>query len=124
MEGELGKYDEDVLRMKEYYSLLEIRHWMFIKGLKEDCGRDYNIILFFYSNEEEECSDCEMQGYLLGYINQKYDNVFIYSFDKNIQNSALGLLKDKYNVNGLTLVINDRVSYGFMEKEEIEDKLY
>src|SRR3989344_2588430 len=74
-------------------------------------------------NEEDECVDCEMQGYLLGYIKQKYDNVFIYSFDINIDNNALELLKKRYNVNTLTLVINDEINYGFIEKEEIENKI-
>ena len=123
LEDKLGKYDEDVLRMKEYYSLLEIRHMLLVEKLKNYCDYDYDIILFFYSNEEDECVDCEMQGYLLGYIKQKYDNVFIYSFDINIDNNALELLKKRYNVNTLTLVINDEINYGFIEKEEIENKI-
>lgn len=123
MEEQVGKNDPEVLRMKEYYSLLEIKHWMFMKQLKEECGRDYNFILYFYSNDEKECPDCQMQGYLLDYINQKFDNVFIYSFDTNIQNSALGLLKEKYKVNGMTVVINDQVNYGLIDKEQIESIL-
>src|SRR3989344_5811063 len=54
---------------------------------------------------------------------EKLKNYCDYDYDINIDNNALELLKKRYNVNTLTLVINDEINYGFIEKEEIENKI-
>lgn len=121
MEEQLGKNNQQVLELKEYYSLLEIRHWLFIKKSMQECNDHGNLILYFYSNKGD-CNKCEDQGYVLNYIHEKYPNTHIYSFDSNLDNSALQTLKKTYEINETlpSMIINDKVYTGFKDREEIE----
>jgi len=121
METELGKQNPEVLELKDYYSLLEIRHWLFTKKIKEECHENKTIILFFYSNLGD-CDDCDQQGFILTYLRKKYPQTVVYAFDINIQNSALNTVKQMYDIKTTpTLIIDDKVYPKFMKKEEIEE---
>ncbi len=121
MENNLGVNHEGVLRLKEYYSLLELRQWMFLKKTNEICERNNTLILYFYSNIGD-CDTCEEQGYVLTYIRRKYPNTRIYTFDINIDNIALNTIKELYIKDDElpVLIINDKVYYGFKDREQIE----
>lgn len=120
MEETYGKNSKDVEKLKEYYSLLELRHWLFLEQIKNKCEEnDIISILYFYSNLGD-CGKCDAQGYVLTFLKEKYPNLKIYSFDINIENPALDLIKDSYNVKETpTLVINGEKYYGFMNSEEL-----
>jgi hypothetical protein len=124
MESEMGQDNRQVLGLKEYYHLLEIRHWLFLKKAKEECNRDYNLILYFYSNKGD-CPKCQDQGNVLTYLHRKYPRLNIYSFDVNIDNPALKTIKSLYDIKGTPpiLVINDQTYSGFMTSVEIEAHL-
>lgn len=122
MENSLGKNNQQVLDLKEYYSLLEIRHWLFLKNAIQECNINTNIILYFYSNKGN-CDKCENQGYVLSYIHEKYNNTKIYSFDYNIDNSAITTLKKTYNLTAElpVMIINEETYYGFKDRTDIEN---
>lgn len=124
MESEMGQDNQQVLGLKEYYHLLEIRHWLFLKTTKEECDDDYNLILYFYSNQGD-CPKCKDEGNVLTYLHKKYPNLNIYSFDVNIDNPALRTIKDVNNVGTElpVLVINDEPLTGFKTSVEIEEFL-
>lgn len=125
MEEELGKDDARVLQLKEYYSLLEIRHWLFLTKAKQECEfGDYGVVLFFYSNAGD-CPDCDEQGLVLSYVHKKYPIFNIYSFDVNIANPAVATIKQLYNVTGTpTLVIEGKSVTGFQSREAVVDMLF
>ncbi|MFC1728404.1 hypothetical protein ACFLZ7_03000 [Nanoarchaeota archaeon] len=121
MEDRLGKNNQQVLDLKEYYSLLELRHWLFLKKALNDCNIGGNLILYFYSNKGD-CSSCEDQGYVLSYIHNKYPETYIYSFDFNLDSSALKTLKATHNITTTpALVINEETYSGFMDRGDIEE---
>lgn len=125
MERELGKKNEDVLRLKEYYSLLELKHWLLQKKEIEKCNSSRNIILYFYSNLED-CDACEEQGFILDYLREKREGLSIYSFDTNINNLAINTLKRLYkieNEKAPIVIVNDNYVKGFRSKNEIESVL-
>jgi len=123
MESKLGKKNKDVIKLKEYYSLLEIRHWLLMKRANEECNASYDLILYFYSNQGD-CDDCEQQGYVLSTIHKKYPAVNIYSFDFNIDDPAVGAMKSIYGITSApNLVINGKTEEGFRDKEFIETEL-
>ncbi len=123
MESKLGKKDEAVLNLKEYYHLLEMRHWMLLKKAKKECGFDYDLIMYFYSNRKD-CGKCHEQGYALSYLHDKHNNINVYSFDFHIENPALESLKFLYNVTMVpTLIINGEKYEGFRKAGEIESLL-
>ena len=123
LETDLGKNNKKVLELVEYYSLLEARHWLFLKDVSKKCGKNLNLILFFYSNDDNKCSDCSVQGYVLTNLRKKYpeENIYVYSFNVDLSNRVVNTLMNLYNVKkGPSLVINDKLYQGFKDRAEIE----
>ena len=123
MENKLGETDKDVLRLKEYYSLLELRRWLFLKKQNKECGIGNDYILYFYSNLGN-CKECKEQGFVLNFLHKKHPELSIYSFDINIDNIALRTIKELYKVSKApSLVINEKEYDGFKKSSEIESIL-
>ncbi len=123
MENNLGEIDERVQTLKGYYSLLEMRHWIFIKKTIHQCNNSFVPILYFYSNKGD-CPTCEEQGFVLNYIRKKYSTTRVYSFDININNSALTTLRGIYDVTKApAIIINDQKHHGFMDRDAVEQSL-
>jgi hypothetical protein len=122
MESQRGDKDPDVLHLKNTYSLLELRHWLFTIRTNQDCKINQVPILYFYSNEGD-CPKCKEQGYTLTYLRKKYPDLRIYSFDIRTQNPALNTIKRIHSVNETpTLILPDRVS-GFITTDDLEPLL-
>lgn len=121
-EENLGKNSADLLRLKTYYTLLQIKDYLLMKKISLKCGTKPVFILYFYS---ADCSACEQQGYVLTYLREQYPNLRIYSFDYNLDNPALHTLISLYRVkNSLpALVINDKVTNGFIDKDKLTSTL-
>lgn len=120
LENIYGEDDETVLSLKEQYSLLEVRHWLYTQKTNRQCGTNYTPILYFYSNQGD-CDRCEQQGYVLTYLRKKYDNLRVYSFDINMNNAAVDTIKDIYDVDTApTLIVGSRVYREFKTRNEME----
>jgi len=119
MESQLGVDNKGVVSLKEYYHLLEIRHFLFMKKALQECKKKYGLVLYFYSNAGD-CSDCKEQGYVLSYVNKKYPVFGTYSFDINIDNPAIRTLKRYYNITAVpSIVVNDRTYTGFQARDDL-----
>ncbi|MBR9676823.1 hypothetical protein GOV04_01665 [Candidatus Woesearchaeota archaeon] len=124
MENSLGPNNEDVLQLKEYYSLLELRHWLLFKKVNAECKQNKKLILYFYSNAGD-CERCEEQGYLLSYFHKKYPELLIYSFDINLNNIALRTLKSQLEVTSApTVIVNENKIEGFADKLTLEKQFH
>lgn len=125
LEGMIGKEDEYVLRLKKYYMLLEVRQWLFERKVQEQCHIPKDLILYFYSNDEEKCPQCQEQGFILTYLRRKYpDSVSVYSFDVESDSVALTALKRRYSVESTpSIVVDDRMLQGFRTTDEVEGML-
>jgi hypothetical protein len=126
MEGQLGKDNSGVTKLKKYYSLLEIKHYLSMEKRREECNMSYSMILFFYSNSKDKIAESEKQGYVLDSIRQKYnvENVKIYALDKDLDLYIIGELARFYNVSEPpAVVINNRTLTGFRSKDEIDGLL-
>ncbi len=123
LENQLGKTDERIIALKRPYSLLLIQHYLLIKSRVERCGEKYTLVLFFYSNKPENIEAGERQGYILGYLANKYgyDNVKVYSLDGDLDVGAIDVLEERYGIKVYpTTVINDKVFVGFHDRDELE----
>ena len=119
MESKLGQDDEDVLRLKSYYFLIEIRHWLLIKTMEKQCGVHEDVILFFYDTDKR-CPDCKDQGVILSNIRLNREKLKVYSFYVGSTDVATGTLKNKYGIsNTPTVIINDQTYSGLISKEKI-----
>jgi len=123
LESLLGEDNENVKRLKEQYSLLEVRHWLYIRKTNTECGTNNTAILYFYSNEGD-CPKCEEQGYVLTYLRKKHPNLRVYSFDVNLDNAAINTIKNIYEVKAAPTVIIGAIVYPqFMTRTAMEESL-
>lgn len=126
-----GSKDEEVISLKKYYSLLQIKDFILMQKIKERCGSPSSqqlsesaiSIMYFYSNLEEKCEDCEKEGFVLTKLRQDYPELRVYSFDYNLDLSALKTLINIYNIEDKqpAILINEKVYYGFKSIEEIKE---
>lgn len=123
LEDQLGKHDVRVIELKKYYSLLQIRHWLFMQQRKQKCAEGYSLILFFYSNKPDYIRLSEKQGYVLDYLRNEYglEKVKVYSLDYDLELGVIQSLIKSYNITAIpSLVIDGSLYSGFHGKEELE----
>lgn len=121
MEDNLGSENTQVLSLKKYYSLLQIKDSLLVKQVTEKCGTKPITIIYFYSNKGD-CNECKREGYVLTKLREEYPELRIYSFDYNLDLSAVKTLKSIYGVKNTlpALVIWDENYYGFKSADDIE----
>lgn len=119
-ESNIGVDNTEVISLKKYYSLLEIKDYLLMKKITERCGEKSIFILYFYKNDN--CEECTRQGYVLTSLREKYPNLRVYSFDYKLDNPAIKAMISIYKVpdNLPAIVINGKVYSGFKTVEEIE----
>lgn len=117
-EGTFNKNNSDLLRLKTYYTLLQIKDYLLMKKISDKCNTKPVFILYFYSMN---CPACEQQGYVLTYLRETYPDLRVYSFDYNLDNPALRTLISLYKVNNGTpaMVIADKLYSGFSDKDKL-----
>ncbi len=118
-ENNIGTDNTDVISLKKYYSLLEIKDYLLMKQITQRCGQKSVFILYFYKNDN--CNDCTKQGYVLTSLRETYPNLRVYSFDYNLGISAIDAMKSIYKVpdNLPALVINGKVYSGLQTVDDI-----
>jgi len=120
-----GSNDTEVLNLKKYYSLLQIKDFLLMQKIKERCGSNATngglSIMYFYSNKGD-CDDCQKEGFVLTRLRQDYPELRVYSFDYNLDLSAVQTLITVYNIEKKlpAILINDKVYYGFESIDDIK----
>ncbi len=123
-ESNLGDQDE-VRNLKKYYSLLEIKDFLLMEKITERCGTEIYSILYFYTTADN-CAECVREGFVLTELRNKYPDLRVYSFDYNLDLSALNALITIYKIDDTklpALVIGDEMVTGYKNIEEIEAML-
>lgn len=125
-EGNRGSDDPEVLNLKKYYSLLQIKDFLLMQKIKDRCGSSPEssglFIMYFYSNEGD-CPDCQKEGFVLTKLRQDYPELRVYAFDYNLDLSALETLISIYNIEKEmpVLLINEKAYYGFKSVDDIKE---
>lgn len=121
MESQLGSNDTQVTRLKQQYSLLEIRDYLVTKQLAKACGTKPVTVLYFYSNAGD-CPDCERAGAALSYLHDQYPALRVYSFDYHLELGALKtfIAVDKVQPRLPAFIIQGRTYYGFTDLAALE----
>ncbi|MBI4068306.1 hypothetical protein HY413_02775 [Candidatus Kaiserbacteria bacterium] len=120
-EEKLGAENPEVLRLKRQYTLLQIKDLLLMKKVSQKCGLQPVFVLYFYSNQND-CPDCERQGYALTSLGESYPKLRIYSFDYHLDLPALKTLLTINDLNGElpALIINEKPYYGFKSIDELK----
>lgn len=121
MEDQRGTNDPEVISLKKYYSLLQVKDYLLLRERARQCGEKPLSILYFYSNKGD-CTDCKKMGYVLTSMREDYDKLHIYAFDYNLGLSVIETLKSIYHLEDRfpVLVINRKPYYGFKTRQEVE----
>jgi len=112
--------DDRYIQTKKDYTLIQIRYWSYLERLKQECNNtNFITILYFYSNE---CDDCSKQGLILDYLKQTYpNNVMNFALDYNVDLNIIRLLKSIYDVEDTpTLIINEKKYTGLVELNQLQ----
>lgn len=126
MEESRGSNDQEVLTLKKYYSMLQIKDFILMRKIKERCGgKTMSLIYFYTNNPADNCSDCEKEGFVLTRLREDYPELRVYSFDYNLDLSALQTLITIYKIEDKqpALLIDDKAYYGFKSVDEIKEIL-
>ena len=123
METDLGPDNADVIGLKKYYSLLEIKDYMLAREFAKKCDVKPITVVYFYKNAD--CDDCTKQGYVLTALREQYPELRVYSFDADLDLSAIETLEQITKVPQAvpTLVINGKVYSGFQSIDAVEKVL-
>lgn len=121
-ESQLGANSPQVEALRKSYTLLLIKDFLLMGRVADKCDFAPEVIYYFYSNEGD-CSECTNQGYVLTRLGREHPELRIYSFDYNLDLSALRTLITIYKVENTlpALVIDDEALYGFRSIEEIRE---
>lgn len=118
LENQLGYENADVISLKKYYSLLQIKDFLLAKEFHDRCKQNKVSILYFY---DASCQDCAKQSIILDKIISDYPEIRVYYLDKSTYNPALETMSSIYKVTqSPTLVINEKTYTGFQDIEKIE----
>jgi hypothetical protein len=117
-EVSLSADNQDLLQLKNYYSLLQIKDYLLVKKVAEKCKRKNASILYFY---KKDCLACDEQGYVLTNLREEYPELRVYSFDLDLNISALQTLASMFGVGDKfpEVVINGKTYAGLMDKNAI-----
>ena len=96
-----------------------------MQQITERCNEKLFSILYFYTTANN-CSECVKQSYVLTELRATYPELRVYSFDYNLDLSALRALVSIYGVEDTklpALIVGDEMVTGFRSIEEIEAML-
>lgn len=118
LENQLGYENSDVIALKKYYSLLQIKDYLLAKEFHDRCKKNTVSILYFY---DTDCADCAKQSIILDKIIQDYPEIRVYYLDVKTNNPALDTLSSIFKFKASpSLVINEKTYTGFQSVEQIE----
>jgi hypothetical protein len=120
-EQKVGSDDPDFQSLKTYYSLLEIKDYLLMKKITEKCKDRIAFVLYFYSNDDS-CTDCQNEGYVLTKLHEMYPQIRIYSFDYNFDIPTINTLKSIYKIENKlpAMYINGKIQYGLKTIDDIK----
>ena len=92
-----------------------------MKKISEKCKDKIAFILYFYSNNDS-CTECQNEGYVLTKLHEMYPQIRIYSFDYDFDIPTIETLKSIYGIENKlpALYINGKVQYGLKTIDEIK----
>lgn len=116
----LGQNNNEIVKLKEAYFLLEVKDYLLAKKIDAECNTRPVLVLYFYSNAD--CEDCQKTGFVLTRLREKYPDVRVYSFDYDYDSPIIKTLISLFGIRKElpAIIVDGEVSYGFKKLEELE----
>lgn len=115
-----GIDNPEVLQLKKYYSLLQVKDYLLMQELSNKCDITADSLLYFYS---DDCKECDKQGYALTEFKKRYPELRIYSFDSDLDFSVIETFASLYDFEDVypTVIAHDKTYQGFIGLSELEE---
>ncbi len=123
-ERTIGANDPEMVSLRNYFSLLEIKDILLLKRVNERCHTTTPYMVYFYSNEED-CEDCARQWRAISALRDQYPEVRVYVFDYHTELSAAKTLVTIYKLDGKlpAIVIDGKTYTEFKDLPELKELL-
>lgn len=123
LESTVGPADDEVLNLKKYYSLLELKDYLLIDELGQRCGFKPATVIYF--NNATCTSECQKQDYVIAGLREKYPELRVYTFDTSLDLSAVKTLQNVTRAGDVapTVIAGGKVLKGFQPIEDLEKAL-
>ncbi len=120
-EEQLGTENPEVVRLKTYYSLLQVKDFLLMQKIADRCDTRPVSVIYFYSNTGD-CPDCQREGFVLTHLRETYPTLRVYAFDYHLDVPAVSTLKQIYKLRGdlPAIVAKEKPYYGYQSVEDIE----
>jgi hypothetical protein len=119
-ERTIGANNPDIVALRRYYSLLEIKDYLLMKKVSDRCKTEFPSIIYFYSNVN--CEDCGRQWETISALRNQYPEIRVYVFDYDSDLSAVRTLISMFKVPSTTpvIVVEDKVYTGFTTLNDLK----
>lgn len=98
--------DPRVVREKKLYNQLQLQHLHFIRALNVRCDSQFDILLFFYSNDPSLIDQSEYVGDILKTFKARDPGRYmIYSFDSSLGDESVTQLMTSYPLERVPAVV-------------------
>jgi hypothetical protein len=118
-DSQINQKDYEIIERS--YIIDNLKYWLLASKTKTECGEDYVIILYFFS--EKNCPNCPDQGVILTHYKQKYETkllVFPINLDLANTETSLRILESVYNITKLpSIVVEDKKYEGVVPLETV-----
>jgi len=122
LENERGKFDPDLLSLKNKFNTLGVRNYLLLRKVDKICATNHTAILYFYSNKNYD--PARDQGAVIQQ-SLKENSTIVYHFDTDIENPFTKMLMDRYGIFMVPSIVMDEKAYsGYRGKDELEKILY
>ncbi|MGV8150884.1 MAG: hypothetical protein ACP5NV_04100 [Candidatus Woesearchaeota archaeon] len=104
--------EKDYEIIERNYAIDNLKYWLLAKKYKSECGGEYVIILYFFS--EKNCPVCPDQGVVLTQYKKIYDEkLLVFPINTDLQNteSSVKILQDRYNITYLPAIVVENKKY-------------
>ncbi len=120
LESTVGSTDDEVVNLKRYYQLLELKDYLLIDELAAKCHLKPTTVIYFTS---DTCgTDCEREDDTISQLRDKYPDLRIYTFDTSLDLAAISTLQDVTKIPDTvpSLVVDDKPYPGFQSVSDVE----
>jgi hypothetical protein len=97
---------------------------LLINEIREKCNQSFTTIMFFYTNKKNDplgrWEACEDQGYVLTQLGRELNNTYVFSFDINIKNPAIDMIRSIYQIKSVPMLVVEDQAVGYRTLEELK----
>ncbi|HDI72853.1 MAG TPA: hypothetical protein ENF58_01830 [Candidatus Altiarchaeales archaeon] len=117
LETEKGDFED----LRRDYALLSTKAWILNRYMKDKCGNNVVVVLYFYS---VPCQECIEQGHILDELREKnfHDKLIVFVLNADLDEPIVNMLKKTHNISSTpALVIEDKTYKGLIERERLKE---